>query len=182
MLSITKIVVAGLLGAASLAAGNGDPLKIKPVQTMAGGDSKVNFPMVRMIQTQTGWRELWAMHKGLPLTAANTDKPAEDPIKPPTVDFAKNQVPVVFGGHMPNVQSYEYLKTYAKDQTAVMQLGQSLIPDSAVKDMLHPFILLVVPKEPVAIEVQLDSLAKDGSHFWMTIASYRAPKETKQPS
>jgi hypothetical protein len=179
MLILTKILVTGLLGLIGSAGDGGDPLKIKPIQTMAGGDTKIDFPMVRIIQNPKAWRELWAMHKGLPIAPENADKPVDDPIKPPTVDFDKNQVLIVFGGHLPNVQAYEYVKTFAKDDTAIVQIGQNMIPASAVKDMMHPFIMLVVPREPVAIEVQLDEVAKDGSHYWKTLAAYRAPKDTK---
>jgi len=176
MLTITKIGLAVLFAAMNLAGGSGDPLKIKPIQKMQGGDSKVNYPMVRMIQDQKSWKQLWALHKGQPIVADGSDKAAEDAVKPPEVDFDKNQVLVVFGGHMTDVESYDYVKTYAKEDTAVVQLSQNLIPAAAASDMKHPYILMVIPKEPVAIEVQLDSIAKDGSHFWKTIQSYRAPK------
>jgi hypothetical protein len=182
MLTLTKFVLAGVVGLAGLAGEGGDPLKVKPVQTFAGGDSKVDFPMVRMIQTPTAWRELWAIHKGLPLAPVSSEKGAEDPVKPPEVDFAKNQALVVFGGHLANVKAYGYVKTFAQDETAVIQLSQTTIPESEVKDMLHPFVILILPKEPVPIEVQLDSIAKDGSHYWLKLAKYRAPKDAKASS
>lgn len=182
MLTTTKLLLAGILSLAFAARDGGDPLKVKPVQTIAGGDSLVNYPMVRLIQAQSAWRELWAIHKGLPIEPTNKDKASEDAVKPPEVDFTKNQVLVVFGGHLPNVKSYQYVKTFAQDNSAIIQISQEFIPDSAVKGMLHPFILLVIPKEPVAMEVQLDSIAKDGSHFWMSLAKYRAPKDSKASS
>jgi len=40
-------------------------------------------------------------------------------------------------------------------------------------------VMLVIPKEGVPIDVELDSIAKDGSHFWMRIAGFSAPKEKK---
>jgi hypothetical protein len=179
MLTFTKIALTGILCLAHFAGDGPDPLKVKPVKTIAGGDSKVDFPLVRILQTQKAWRELWAIHLGLPLIPEENLKGAEDPEKPPEVDFTKNQVLVVLGGHMANVKAYSYVKTFAKDETAVIQLGQTLIPDAEVKDMMHPYVFLVIPREPVPIEVQLDSIAKDGSHFWMTLASFKAPKETK---
>jgi hypothetical protein len=180
MLIFTKILTASLLAAVSLSGGPGDPLKIKPVQTMAGGDSNVHFPMVRTITNDKMWKELWAMHKGLPITNAATEKTATpDPTKLPTVDFDKNQVLVVFGGKLPDVQAYEYAKTYDKDGVAVVQLNQNVIPASTAKSTFYPFILMVVPKEPVRIRIELDSIAKDGSHFWMQIASFPILKETK---
>lgn len=179
MVVVSKVLALAVLGVSGLMGGSGDPLKIKPIQTLAGGDSKLDFPMVRMIQTQKSWKDLWAMHKGLPFATSPDEKaPAEAP-KLPTVDFEKNQVLVVFGGHLENVQAYEYIKTYAKDEIAVIQLGQSRVPPTAEKAMMHPFILMVIPREPVAIEVELDSIAKDGTHFWLKIAGYRAPKEIK---
>lgn len=179
MLTLTKLALTGLLCFAHVAGDGPDPLKVKPVKTIAGGDSKVDFPLVRMLQTQKAWHEMWAIHKNLPLIPEGSLKDGEDPVKPPEVDFVKNQILVVLGGHLANVKAYEYVKTFAKDDTAVVQLGQSYIPDADVRGMMHPFIFLVIPREPVPIEVQLDSIAKDGSHFWLTLASFKAPKETK---
>jgi hypothetical protein len=180
MLIVTKILTAGLFAAVHLTGGSGDPLKIKPTQTMAGGDSKIEFPMVRMISAEKQWKELWMMHKGIPLVpSAAGDITNADVPKLPTVDFEKSQVLVVFGGHVANVQAYDYVKTFAKDNTAVIQLSQNFFPTSTVKTMMTPFVMLVIPKEPVPIEVELDSIAKDGSHYWMKIASYAVPKEKK---
>jgi hypothetical protein len=169
------------LAAAAMAAADGpDPLKIKPNQTMAGGDSHVHAPLVRLIPDQAKWTELWNIHKGA--HAVVNDKGEityPDAPKTPEVDFTKNQVIVVFGGKLPNVLAYEYAKTYARDDTAVVQLTQKFAPPTADEATYYPFILLVVPKEPVKIEIQLDSIAKDGTHFWMKLASYPAPKADK---
>ena len=177
---LTHFLAASIFGFGQLAGGTGDPLKIKPVQKIAGGDSSVHAPLVRMISDDGKWSELWNIHKGIPAvvdTAGHVTYP--DAPKPPTVDFAKNQVLVVFGGKLPNVQAYDYVKTYAADDTAVVQLSQNFVTNAADIKTYYPFILLVVPKEPVKIEVQLDSVAKDGSHFWMTLAKYGIPKDQK---
>jgi len=179
MFTVTKIIVAGLLAAVNMHGGTGDPLKVKPIQTMSGGDTKFNMPLVRLIQAQSVWQELWTMHKGAALVEADSDKAPAPIIKAPEVDFEKNQVLVVFGGKMPNVQAYEYVKTYAKDSVAVIQLSQSMVPPSADRPVFHPYVMLVIPKEGVPIDVELDSIAKDGSHFWMRIAGFSAPKEKK---
>lgn len=163
------IAFAGLIGFAA-AFGPGDALKMKPLQTMNGGDSKSPVVMVRMIQSDSQWKELWAYHKGVNL------KTAKDAPTPPPVDFAKDEVLAVFGGHMADVQSYEYVKTYDKDGTAVIQLAQNTIPPAKQAGTKHPYIIMVLPKEPVPVQVELDTVAKDGSHYWMQIASFRAPK------
>jgi hypothetical protein len=174
---LTHLLVASIVVAGHLVDGPGDPLKIKPIQKIAGGDSSIHAPLVRLISDDGKWTELWNIHKGVPAVvdaAGHVTYP--DAPKPPTVDFAKNQVLVVFGGKLPNVQAYDYVKTYDADGTAVVQLSQGFITNSADIKTYYPYILLVVPKEPVKIEVQLDSVAKDGSHFWMTIAKYGIPK------
>ncbi len=163
---------------AAMAAADGpDPLKIKPNQTMAGGDSHIHAPLVRQITSQSNWAELWNIHKGVQaLVNDKGDITYPNAPKPPEVDFTKNQVLVVFGGKLPNVLAYEYAKTYARDDVAVVQLTQKFAPATADETIYYPFILLVVPKESVKIEIQLDSIAKDGTHFWMKIASYPVPK------
>jgi hypothetical protein len=164
----------------ALGAETGDPAKVKPLQTMAGGDSSIHHPMVRLIPDQPKWAELWNIHKGaIAVVSDKGEISYPDAPKPPLVDFAKNQVLVVFGGKLPNVQAYDYVKTLVKDDTAVIQLSQNFVPATADLKTYYPFILLVIPKEPVKIEVQLDSIAKDASHFWMTIASYGIPKAAK---
>jgi hypothetical protein len=178
MLTLTKIALTGLLCLAHVHGDGPDPLKVKPVKTIAGGDGKVDYPLVRLLQTDKAWTEMWNIHKGLPLVPDPDTKPAPAD-KAPEVDFTKNQVLVVLGGHLPNVKAYEYVKTIAKDDTAVVQLDQVFIADADVKGILHPFIFLVLPREPVPVEVQLDSIAKDGSHVWLTLASFKAPKESK---
>ena len=177
MSTLLNIVVGCLLSAANSYGGPGDPLKVKPVQTMTGGDSHIHAPMARLIDNQKQWVELWNIHKGAEaVTSATGEITFPNAPKPPIVDFTKNEVLVVFGGKLPNVQAYDYVKTYARDETAVVQLSQNFVPAGASDKTYYPYVLLVVPKEMVKIEVQLDSIAKDGSHFWMKIAGYPIPK------
>ena len=176
----TNFVAATALAVGHFVAGPGDPLKIKPIQTIAGGDSSVHAPLARLISNDSQWTELWNIHKGVQAVVNSAGQVTyPDAPKPPTVDFAKNEVLVIFGGKLPNVKGYAYVKTYAADDTAVVQLSQNFVTSAEDIKTYYPFILLVVPKEPVKIEVQLDSIAKDGSHFWMTIARYAIPKDLK---
>jgi len=148
---IVSILAAGLITAAYAA--DGDPLKIKPIETRAGGNSKIDRPMVRMIDTQAKWQELWNLHTGAEAVVSDSGVLTFPKAAPaPTVDFAKNQVLRRFGGKLPNVQAYDYVKTYAKDAVAVVQLRQNIVPTSAASAIMTPFVLLVVPKEPVPIE------------------------------
>ena len=177
MVLVTQIILASLLHSPMPFDGPGDPLKIKPIQTLQGGDSHIHAPMVRIIPSQKQWAELWNIHKGAQaVRGENGEITFPDAPTPPTVDFSKNQVLVIFGGKLPNVQAYDYVKTLAKDDTAIVQLSQNFVPASTEEKTYYPFILMVVPREPVKIEVQLDSIAKDGSHFWMTIGRYAPPK------
>ncbi len=181
MLLVHKLLALALVGLVGVTADTGDPLKIKPVATMEGGDSLINHPMVRMIKTPKQWSELWAMHKGNAVAKpVTTDKaPAVDEKGVPIVDFDKNQVLVVFGGKLVDVQGYDYLKTVNVDGTAVIQLGPNTVPASANDAIMTPFVLLVIPQEPVPIEVDLDTIGKDGKHFWNKIAAFRAPTAKK---
>ncbi len=168
---ISKIAALGLLCfAGAVAARADDPSKLTPVQIMNGGDSRIDLVLVRMIRNDADWSTLWSMHKGTAGKSSTAKSQA------PSVDFSKNQVLAVFGGHLPDVQAYTYVKTYARDNVAVIQLGQDFLPPAKVSGVKHPFIMLVLPKEQVKTEVQLDSLAKDGSHYWMKIATIQAPK------
>jgi hypothetical protein len=171
----------GLIASAALAHGEGDPLKVKPVAVMQGADTLINHPMVRMIKTKQQWSELWAMHKG-----GAVAKPAADPKAPvtdekgvPIVDFDKNQVLVVFGGKLVNVQAYDYVKTVDDHGTAIVQLAPNNVPAGTNDAIMLPYILLVIPQEPVPIQVDLDTVGKDGQHFWNKIAAFRAPAAKK---
>ncbi len=181
MLIIQKLLAIALFGLVGVTGDAGDPLKIKPVATMQGGDSLINHPMVRMIKNQKQWSELWEMHKGnAVIKPSTTDKaPAVDVKGVPIVDFDKNQVLVVFGGKLVDVQGYDYLKTLNVDGTAVIQLGPNTVPASASDKVMTPFVLLVIPQEPVPIQVDLDTIGKDGNHFWNKIAAFRAPAVKK---
>src|SRR5476651_1083048 len=105
MIAFAKLALTGVLCLGHLVGDGPDPLKVKPVKTIAGGDSKVDYPLVRLISSQKGWHELWAIHTGQPMVPESGENTKEDPVKPPEVDFVKNQVLVVFGGHLPNVKA-----------------------------------------------------------------------------
>jgi len=177
---VAQILAAGLAASLAVAPDAGDPSKVKPLQSFQGGDSHIHKPLARFLTDAKSWKQVWYMHLGIEARVSDKGEieyPPNAPTPPP-VDFSKNQVLVMFGGLLPGVQSYDYVKTFAKETTAVVQIAPKTAPassDSALKNM-YPFLIMVLPKEPVRIEVELDTVAKDGSHYWNLITAHNPPK------
>ncbi|MDR3690611.1 MAG: hypothetical protein P4L46_14630 [Fimbriimonas sp.] len=176
MVIVYKFLAASLI-ALTHTSGTGDPSKVKPLGMIQGGVSLIGFPLVRMIQNQEQWNELWTLHKGIPgVPSASGGIVNADAQRPPNVDFAKSQVLVVFGGQVANVQAYDYVRTVVRDKDAVIQLAPNPYPNNALRVVATPFIMLVLPTEKVSITVELDTIAQDGSHFWAQLARFSAPR------
>ncbi len=155
-----------------------DPAKLKPVGMLQGHDTLIDYPLVRMIRDAKTWSELWILHKGVPAVSTGAGTIANGDAQPlPKVDFDKNQVLIVFGGQMQSIQAFDYLQTATKDKTAIVQLAPNRFGTSTPSVVMTPYILLVLPKLKVPIEVQLDSLSADGTHFWNPIATFPIIKD-----
>jgi len=177
MVIVYKLVAASLFALMNHT-GTGDASNVRPIAMLNGGKSLITFPLVRMIQNSTQWGELWTIHKGIASvpSAAGTIVNA-DAEKPPVVDFDKNQVLIVFGGQLTNVQAYDYVKTIVRDKDAVIQLAPNIFPAASSQQVvMTPYIMLVLPKEKVSVTVELDTLAQDGTHFWAQLARFPVPQ------
>jgi|GEM_PF-2345018 len=182
MVIVYKLVAATLMALAH-PSGNGDPSKVKPLEMVQGHDTLIDFPMVRMIQNDKDWSDLWVLHKGVPSVSGSTGTIVNAEARSaPKVDFQKNQVLVVFGGHNWSVQAYDYVKTDVRGKEAVIQLAHNMFAPSAPAVDMCPFIMLVLPREKVAISVELDTPNKDGTHYWNPIAKFPVPTEAKKSS
>lgn len=175
---IYKVIAAGLYTLMNASSGSGDPSKVKPLAMLQGHDTLIEYPLVRMIKDSSVWSELWTLHKGIAgVATASGGIVNGDARTPPSVDFAKNQVLIVFGGQVPNVQAYDYVKTDVEDKTAVIHLAPSFFQNPNAQVMMTPYIMLVLPKEKVGIAVDLEVVAKDGTHSVNRIAHFNPPKD-----
>ena len=180
MVIVYKLIAATLMALAH-PSGTGDPSKVKPVEMLQGHDTLVEFPMVRMIQDEKTWTELWVLHKGAPTLPGSGGTVGNADSRPtPKVDFDKNEILVVFGGHNWSIQAYDYVKTDVRGKEAVIQLAQSVFSTNTPGVDMCPYIILVLPREKVEISVELDTPNRDGTHYWNPIAHFDAPKETKK--
>ncbi len=176
MVIVYKLVATSILAILNTT-GHGDPSKVKPIAVLQGHDTLIEYPMVRMIQDQKTWGQLWTLHKGISgIPGASGGIVNADSSPTPVVDFGENEVLIVFGGHNANVQAYDYVKTDVRGKTAVIQITPSMFGTAALEVDMTPYIIMVLPREKVEISVELDTVARDGSHSWNQIAKFAAPK------
>jgi hypothetical protein len=119
------------------------------------------------------------LHKGLVGLQTNVQTINNADARPaPAVNFAKNQVLIVFGGQCPGVQAYTYVRTDVQNNRAVIRLAPSMFGDPHAITMMTPYIMLVLPKAKVGIDVDMETIAPDGTTGLNRIASYGIPKDT----
>ena len=181
---VYKIIAAGVMAAMHPAIkGGDDPAKIVPTGEIKGHDTLLEIQLVRMIRDQKAWSELWTAHKGISDVPGAAGTIYNGDARPaPAVDFTKNQILIVFGGHTYGVQAYDYVTTVVHDGTAVIRLAPSLFPSQSPQVIMYPYTMLTLPRLKVPIDVELDTIANDGTHYWNKIAGYQPPKDAVKAS
>ena len=145
-----------------------------PDGVATGMDSFVERPSIQVAYNVLDWDALWQKHKGItPIGNANgVGFPSAE--KPPSVNFDKEEVLVIFGGLAANggYQVVDSMQMSNRVQVRIKplpMLGQTGAAGNS-EFKANPYAFIMFPRIKLPIEVQIPGKDANGNPAWQTVA------------
>jgi len=146
------------------------PFKIQG--QMAGADSLVESPRILIAKSQSGWNEVWQLHRQTAVIGPPGANRVTDPQSDkPAVDFEKNVVLCVFGGQSRNVCGFAVAAAGEVKGKIIVRIQPVPLPNSGTGILQNPYIMLVLPRTKKKMQVQLDQTIL-GGEGWRVLGDF----------